>query len=328
MRAGRGVPSVWDRMERREDKMERSAIPAALPTLLRERYGREDLSLRLLREGGGQTYLAEGGEKLLVKVIGPAFAATVRRSAAVMRFLEERGFPVPKTVPTRSGEAMTELSADGGNRLVTVQEFIEGDEPDLTKRAEDVGALVGRLHVLLGQVPGPLAEHGKPFFIGRYLDFLRRKAYPRLAAYEELGDRLWRQVEDQPPAVCHGDLHRGNLLEDGEGRIHVLDFDTVCRAPAMFDVSVMCDMTDYFRLKKADADTAEAVFERFLEGYLGVRSLSAAERRSFVSWVAVRHFQLQATILEIHGIDCVGERFLDAQLDWLGSWLAAERPEG
>ena len=52
MRAGRGVPSVWDRMERREDKMERSAILAALPTLLRERYGREDLSLRLLREGG------------------------------------------------------------------------------------------------------------------------------------------------------------------------------------------------------------------------------------------------------------------------------------
>ncbi|MBO7405239.1 MAG: phosphotransferase [Clostridia bacterium] len=304
---------------------EPSEIRDALSGLLREQYGLEELSLRFLREGGSQTFLAEGRTRYFVKVISPAFAATARRSAAVMRFLEEKGFPVPRTHLTRSGEAMTELPIDGGRRLVTVQEFIEGDEPDLTKRAEDVGELVGRLHVLLDQVPGPLTEHGKPFFIGRYLDFLRRKAYPRLAAYEELGDRLWRQVEDQPQAVCHGDLHRGNLLEDGDGRIHVLDFDTVCRAPSMFDVSVMCDMTDYFRLKEADVETAKTVYERFLEGYLAVRALSTSERRSFGSWVAIRHFQLQATILEIHGIDCVGERFLDAQLDWLDGWLEAAR---
>ena len=327
MRAGRGVPSVWDRMERREDKMERSAILAALPTLLRERYGREDLSLRLLREGGGQTYLAEGGEKLLVKVIGPAFAATARQSVSIMRFLEEWGFPVPQTVLTRSGEAMTELPTDDGNRLVTVQAFIEGDEPDLTKRAEDVGALVGRLHNLLAQFPGEVTEHGKSFFIGRYLDFLRRKGYPRLGEYEELGERLWRRVEDQCPAVCHGDLHRGNLLEDGDGQIFVLDFDTVCRAPVLFDVSVMCDMTDYFHLREADIDTASAVYERFLAGYGGVRALDPAERRSFCDWVAIRHFQLQATILEIHGIDCVGERFLDAQLDWLDGWMRAAGTE-
>ena len=31
-------------------------------------------------------------------------------------------------------------------------------------------------------------------------------------------------------------------------------------------------------------------------------------------WVAIRHFQLQATILEIYGVDCIDEGFIDGQL--------------
>ena len=303
--------------------MERPGMREALAALLRDAYGLDHMTLRFLREGGGHTYAAEGGTKLLVKVVGPAFAETSRRSVSIMRFLEEREFPVPKTVLTRSGETSAELPFEGECRPVVVQEYIDGDEPDLTARAEEVGELVGRLHGLLGQVPGELTARSRPFFIGRYLDFLRRKGYPRLGDYEALGDLLWRRIEDQPVRVCHGDLHRGNLLEALDGRIYVLDFDTVCRAPAMFDVSVMCDMTDYFRLKEEDVGTALAVYGRFLEGYGRFCALRAEERRSFPDWVALRHFQLQATILEIHGIDCVGEKFIDAQLGWLGDWMKA-----
>ncbi len=41
---------------------------------------------------------------------------------------------------------------------------------------------------------------------------------------------------------------------------------------------------------------------------------------SFPYWVAIRHFQLQATILEIHGVDCIDEGFIDGQLYWLNKW--------
>lgn len=95
-----------------------------------------------------------------------------------------------------------------------------------------------------------------------------------------MGEKLWRRVRDLPVGNCHGDLHRGNLLEAQDGTIYLLDFDTVCRAPIMFDVMVMCDMTDYF--------------------------------------------QLQATIVEIYGIDCIDEKFVDMQLEWLKSWHSSE----
>ena len=242
-----------------------------------------------------------------------------------MRYLEAQDFPVPRTILTQSGEALLETSIHGENRLIVMQEYIDGDEPDLETRAADVGKLVGRLHDLLEQYPEKLEVQDKHFFIGRYLDILREKEYPRLSEYAELGDMLWEKVKNQPKGNCHGDLHRGNLLEDASGRIVFLDFDTVCCAPKMFDVMVMCDMTDYFRLKPEDVAVTNKVYEQFLAGYTQHRELGEEEQRSFTDWVAIRHFQLQATIFEIHGKDRFREIFADAQLDWLKKWMEAAK---
>ena len=123
---------------------------------------------------------------------------------------------------------------------------IDGDEPELEKCATEVGGLVGRFHQLMEKYPVEMVSHGKEFFISRYLDFLRKKNYSRIKEYEELGDRLWNKVKDLPQGNCHGDLHKGNLLQNPDGRIFIVDFDTACKAPVMFDIMVMCDMTDFF----------------------------------------------------------------------------------
>ena len=102
-----------------------------------------------------------------------------------------------------------------------------------------------------------------------------------------------------------------------------MDFDTVCRAPLMFDVMVMCDMTDYFNLKSEDIELTKEVYQKFLSGYSEYHALSREEILSFPYWVAIRHFQLQATILEIYGIDCIDEGFIDGQLYWLIKWQEA-----
>ena len=297
----------------------------ALLEILQTHYGMKNISLRFLREGGSHTYMVEGERKYFLKVIRNAFAKTSRQSVSVMRYLEAQDFPVPRTILTQSGEALLETSIHGENRLIVMQEYIDGEEPDMETRAAEVGELVGRLHDLLERYPGKLVNHDRLYFIGRYLDFLRQKKYPRLAEYEALGETLWKQVEDQPEGNSHGDLHRGNLLEDANGRIVLLDFDTVCCAPMMFDVMVMCDMTDYFHLKQSDIEITKNVYEQFLSGYRKQRPLSRKEQRSLAAWVAIRHFQLQATILEIHGIDCVSEKFIDAQLDWLKKWMEAAK---
>ena len=294
-----------------------------LQNILTVDYGIESSSLEFLREGGAHTYIVNGKTKYLLKVIGAAFSDTARQSVAIMRYLEEKDFPIPKTILTKSGESIFETEVDGEMKLIVLMEFIEGDEPELEICAAEVGALVGRFHQLMEKYPLELLSHGKEFFIDRYLNFLRQKNYPRIAEYEELGDRFWDKVKALPQGLCHGDLHRGNLLQNPAGRIYLLDFDTACRAPLMFDVMVMCDMTNYFNLQPEDIDETKEVYQKFLSGYSKYHKLSHEEILSFPYWVAIRHFQLQATILEIHGIDCIDEGFIDGQLYWLNKWQEA-----
>ena len=291
--------------------------------VLETHYGIEAPSLELLREGGGHTYIVNGETKYLLKVIGSAFRNTARQSISIMRYLEENNFPVPGIILTKDGNTSCETTVDGKETLIVLMEFIDGDEPDLKECASDVGALVGRFHQLMDRYPVETVSHGREFFIGRYLDFLREKKYPGLSAYEEMGDRLWDKVKSLPQGNCHGDLHRGNLLQNAEGKIYLVDFDTVCRAPLMFDIMVMCDMTDYFDLKPEDISTTKEVYRKFLSGYAEYHTLSREEILSFPAWVAIRHFQLQATILEIHGTNCIDERFIDWQLYWLNKWMEA-----
>jgi len=296
-----------------------------LQGILAEYYGIESASLEFLREGGGHTYVVNGINKYLLKVIGAAFLDTARQSVSIMRYLEGNGFPVPGTILTKSGEAVFEMTADGEKDLIVLMEFIDGDEPELETSAAEVGGLVGRFHRLMEKYPTEPVSYGKEFFIDRYLELLRKKNYPRIAEYEELGDRLWEKVKDLPYGICHGDLHRGNLIKNSDGEIYLVDFDTVCRAPRMFDVMVMCDMTDYFKLKRKDIEITKEVYRKFLLGYSEHHTLSREEIVSFPYWVAIRHFQLQATILEIYGADCVDEAFIDRQLNWLNKWQEADR---
>ena len=294
-----------------------------LQEILTEYYGIENRSLEFLREGGTHTYIVNGKPKHLLKVIGSAFSKTARQSVSIMRYLEENGFPVPAIILTKSGDAIFETDDEGEKKLIVLMKFIDGDEPELEKCASEVGGLVGRFHQLMEKYPAELTLHGKEFFIDRYLGFLRKKNYPRITEYEELGDCLWNKVKDLPQGICHGDLHRGNLLQNPDGKIYLVDFDTACRAPYMFDVMVMCDMTDYFNLKQKDIELTKKVYRKFLSGYSDHHTLSREEIRSFLYWVAIRHFQLQATILEIHGADCIDEGFIDGQLYWLNKWQEA-----
>ena len=305
----------------------KNGMEEKLIQLLQTQYGLKNISLEFLREGGCKTYIVNCGKKYLLKVIGKAFKDTAKQSVLITRFLEESGFPVPKTILTESGEAIVELQANEEACLILMQEFIEGEEPNLEEpeTAEKTGALVGKLHSLMEHCPVQPVFRDKDFFIGRYIDFLHQKSYPRISDYEKLGERLWKKVEKLPYGICHGDLHRGNLLQTKNGQIYLLDFDTVCKAPLMFDVMVMCDMTNYFNLQEKDIETTRAVYENFISGYTRCHPLSPEEKLTFPDWVAIRHFQLQATILEVHGINCIDEQFIDWQLYWLNKWVELQK---
>lgn len=294
-----------------------------LLNVLKKNYDLAIENISLLRDGGGKVYIAEcAGKKYLLKLAGTAFGDTVRQSADVMCYLAEKGFPVPAIIRTKAGKLMLETAENGCEQRIVMYEYIDGSEPNLWVDAEQIGELAGRLHDLLSVYEGRLVARNDAFFVQRYVDILRRKSYPKAEEYASIGEKAWQRVEKCEVGACHGDFHRGNLLKNAEGVIYVLDFDTVCEAPRMFDVMVMCYMTDYFHLRIEDMSVTEQVFHDFVTGYARFMNLSQADKETLKDWIVIRHFQLQATIVEMYGIDCIDGAFIDRQLEWLKSWMA------
>ncbi len=122
----------------------------------------------------------------------------------------------------------------------------------------------------------------------------------------------------------HGDFHPGNLFLR-ENEIIVYDFDACGQGYPVYDIATMCDVSDYFIVSKPQFQKAVSVTrentKRFLDGYNRYCSVTDIDLAQIPTWIALRHYDIQATILESLGSDCVDAAFLDNQLNWLWCWL-------
>jgi len=277
-------------------------------------------SLEFVRDSVSMAYIARaGGEKYFLRHVKPVAvdqAQHARQGVDIQVFLQGRGFPVPPVIRTGSGAPCVEA----GGRLLILYEYIEGGEVDPCRDAEALGALVGRLHQVMKGYPGALIRRDRHYYIDRYIEILRARQYTRADEFAALGDALWERVKDLPRGYCHGDMYRGNFHKTPGGRIYVLDFDTSGEGFPMYDPALICNLADYFRFRRQGYGQSRRVFERFLPEYLKHNPLTRIEIDAFCDMIAVYHFALQATIIELHGPDCVDDRFLDNQLDWLHRW--------
>jgi len=84
---------------------------------------------------------------------------------------------------------------------------------------------------------------------------------------------------DLPTGLIHGDLFRDNALvtPDGDGIAALIDFESACRGPYVYDL--MVTLLAWCYGDELDGGLARAL----VEGYESVRPLSADERRSLVS---------------------------------------------
>uniref|UniRef100_UPI002899961D phosphotransferase n=1 Tax=Lachnoclostridium sp. TaxID=2028282 RepID=UPI002899961D len=264
-----------------------------------------------------------------MKVIPSAFMDTAKQSLSVISFLTKNGFPSPRIINTKEGLPYVEIDEFDKKTLIVLFEFIEGREPNEGEDIEKIGELVAQLHNTIQKYQELLPEHGKEFFIDRYLRILEQKNYDqsKINMFREYGNVLWENVKNLPRGYSHGDLHRGNLLRTTTGKYYILDFDTPSYAFPLYDIMIMCNSTDYFNFNengyensKNGYENSKNTYESFLKGYKKYRSLSEEELNSFYDLIAVYHYQLQATIVEIYGLNCIDVEFLDNQLNWLMKW--------
>jgi Ser/Thr protein kinase RdoA (MazF antagonist) len=280
-------------------------------------------TLKLLREGGCTSYLVFGeNERYFMKIIPSAFMDTAKQSLSILMYLKEKGFPSPHIILTKNGFPYIEEDESDDKIFGVLFEFIDGEEPSEGEDLETIGALVGQLHSIMCEFKGELQVHGKEFFIDRYINILKKKNYDinKIEMFREYGDFLWKRVENLPRGFCHGDMYRGNFSRTSSGKYYILDFDTSCNAFPIYDIMIMCNLTNYFDFDEKGYQRSKSAFEAFLRGYTKYCTLSDNELKAFYDLVAVYHYQLQATIIEIYGLDCVDNKFLDKQLDWLMRW--------
>lgn len=279
--------------------------------------------MELLREGGCVSYCVyEDNKKYLLKIIPSAFMDTAKQSLNILMYLEEKHFPSPRIVPAKNRLSYIEVDEQNNKTFWVLFDFIDGQEPVKGVDIEIIGELIGKLHCTMQEYKGKLQEHGKEFFIDRYINILKQKNYDikKIEVFREYGDTLWEKVKNLPRGFCHGDMYIGNLLKTPQSKYYVLDFDTSSDAFPVYDIMVMCNSTNYFDFDEEGYEKSKNAYEAFLKGYLKHCTLTDKELKAFYDLIAVYHYQLQATIIEIYGLDCVDDKFLDKQLEWLMKW--------
>jgi Ser/Thr protein kinase RdoA (MazF antagonist) len=273
--------------------------------------------LEQLRDSGSTSYAVfSGGEKYFLRIIKPAFLDTAVTGTDIQMYLQNNDFPVPPIILTTTDQPY--IKFDDG--LYILYSFIEGSEADPEQDAEAIGALVGKLHAVMKGYPGDLVKRDKQFYIGRYIDILRNRKYPRAEEFFAYGERLWDNIKDLPRGFCHGDMYSGNIHKTSDSRLFLLDFDTSCDGFPMYDPTLICDMTEYFHYDERNFTRSKNVLHRFIPEYVKHKNLSQPEIHAFYDLIAIQHFSTQATVMEIFGHGCLNDSELDYQLEWLYRW--------
>ena len=282
-----------------------------------------DLSIHkieLFREGGNCSYIIyDKQQNYFLKIIRPPFLETSLQSMDVQMYLLSVQFPVIPIILTKSGEPYVRFTEHGNECAFVLFQYIPGDEP-APEDTEKAGALIGRLHQAMKDYSGSLTVKGKDFFINRYLNIMKKLQYEKTAFFTSYGNELWERIKGLPRGYCHCDLYRGNIHKTGNHTMYVLDFDTSCIAFPVYDIVLFCNDTDYFKFDSRRYERTRNRLKEFLKGYLRYCPLEQEELAAFNDLIAVYHFQLQATMLELHGYDSGTVNFFDRQYDWLLRW--------
>ena len=288
---------------------------------IKSHYGNDYKELHMIRDWIGQVYEVTSDKKrYIIKIFRKEHKSQALQTIEVMTYLKDNNFPVPRIITTLDGNKYIEYNS----RIVVMYEYIVGECVDNTDDLGIIGKQSGWMRNLMKSYAGNIVSHGYHYFINRYLDLMKRKEYQGVNKFTEVGNYLWENVKNLPFGFIHGDLHTGNMFQN-QKEIVLFDFDACAIASPVYDIATSCDATDYFDLSadnfKNGFDQTQKNVSEFLKGYNKYFSISEEEETAILYFIAIRHFDIQATILESQGLSCVDEQFLDDQYVWLDKWL-------
>jgi Ser/Thr protein kinase RdoA (MazF antagonist) len=245
------------------------------------------------------------------------------------------GVPVAPALARRDGALITELRAPEGPRHAVLFAFAGGELAGFEMTPEQshrYGRAVARLHAVADGAPRtfPRPRLDLAFLLDRPLRLLEERFGHRRAdvgAVQSLAAHLRRSLAALPRTapewgLCHGDLHKRNVLFGPRDEPTILDWDGVGYGWRAYDLAVLLWSTVLQGL-------GPGLWDAYLRGYQERRRLSEPELGAVPAFVAVRHVWVMGVELGhvldgTWGVGRVGDRWLDRHLATLGGW-ARER---
>ncbi len=291
-----------------------------LSLVVREHYGIDILKMSLHREMIGFVYsIRTSGANYVFKLFRSENTKNAIQAALIISYLAERGFPVARIIP-HGDSPYTLLKSPEGECVGVLFEYVEGEEPEKEKDIHRLGGMAGQLHNMMEDYPLSVIERGKAFYVDRYIDFLKNAEYDikRIQELDDFGREAWERVSLASKGFCHGDFHTGNMIKNPQRGITLFDFDIASRSHSIIDAAVICDMSNFNSFNAQAFDQTGRMFEKFCKNY--TRKTENDEYDAVFSFIAIRHYELIATITKSKGEKTLSKDFLDQQYHWLTDW--------
>ena len=239
---------------------------------------------------------------LVLRVYGsPEQSAKCEREAAVQRFAAGLGFPAVEPLAA-------EATASSFGLPIMVMPRISGGTllDAVTARpwqARRVLREMGRLHAALHALPadGAPLPNDEPLVARVLAEARGRMDVPGMAAHApdmEDGYRwlLERQpaLSDQERVLCHNDYHPLNILLDGDGRMHVIDWSNAALGDRHCDAGRTIGLFWFAQIVASSA--VEKLLLRGLRGFLrrnylhGYRKVAPLDEKRLALWETVHTF--------------------------------------
>jgi Ser/Thr protein kinase RdoA (MazF antagonist) len=255
---------------------------------------------------------APAGERFVLKEVakGQPVAERLARLAAeyrVLRHLAAHGVPVAVPVPTDAGR----LFVQDGAAVYTLSPRLPvggrdpapgpapWPDPSPERRAENLGAAIGRLHRALAAYVGDLRSWRMDLApevldvalprLRAHLDGARAAALE--AALAPLAAPLRAALTGLPEQPIHGDCHGGNILVAGGEVTGFVDLDHLPVGPKVYDLAYL--LADQIKWRLDDPVYVArwlAGLPHLLAGYAREHPLSGRERQAI--WFGMLATQL------------------------------------
>jgi Ser/Thr protein kinase RdoA (MazF antagonist) len=151
---------------------------------------------------------------------------------------------------------------------------------------------------------------------------------------EARAERLKQAVSNLHPTkpvfgLCHGDLHKSNLLCDVREHMTLIDWDCIGMGWRAYDLAILrWSIGPAIGLYGIGEPRLSEVWRAYLDSYQRVRPLSTDELSALPLFVAIRHLRVMGWEVDraINGIEGVGvltEDFFDWWFGGLDAWMKA-----